>query len=107
MPKHGRQAAGEIPPAGVSEVLAPHPLEISGVAAVWLAAFWSSSDKAVRAHASALRELLRLLIQPVRGDQGNYHPIRAEARYATESGVCGPTFDLAEDGPRTRKNRCS
>ena len=33
MPKRGH-AAGEIPPAGVSEVLAPHPLEISGVAAV-------------------------------------------------------------------------
>src|SRR4029453_2126930 len=34
MLKRARQAAGEIPPAGVSEVLAPHPLEISGVAAV-------------------------------------------------------------------------
>ena len=34
MPKCARQAAGAIPPAGVSEVLAPHPLEISGVAAV-------------------------------------------------------------------------
>ena len=34
MPKRGRHAAGEILPAGVSEVPAPHPLEISGVAAV-------------------------------------------------------------------------
>ena len=34
MLKRARQAADEIPPAGVSEVLAPHPLEISGVAAV-------------------------------------------------------------------------
>jgi hypothetical protein len=34
MLKRACQAAGEIPLAGVSEVLAPHPLEISGVAAV-------------------------------------------------------------------------
>jgi hypothetical protein len=34
MPERARNAAGEVLPAGVREVLAPRPLEISGVAAV-------------------------------------------------------------------------